>query len=243
MKKIISKTSIAIVCIILGIIVSIQYKTVNEVVGPGYLPNQKNKELAQELNRLQEQKKSLMNELNNLENKVKKYENEASEESDYVKELSKELLKYRMFAGYEAVEGPGIVITIDDPDYDTIYGNNMSQLVENHGLLLDIISYLNVTGAEAISINGLRYTSFSEILVAGNHLNFNNKPIGVPVEIKAIGPAQDLESSLRITGGIIDLMESYDFRIKIVQKDNITIPRYTEIKEFRYAEPVSTIGG
>ncbi|MBS4535408.1 DUF881 domain-containing protein [Clostridium sp. D2Q-14] len=238
MKNIASKTLIVAVCVLLGIIISIQYKTVNDVVGPDSIPSQKNKELVNELARLEEEKEGLMNELTNLENKIKKYESEASKESDYIKELSEELEKYRMFSGYEEVEGPGVEIVINEPEINDEYAHS-SSIVENYDYLLDIISYLNVTGSEAISINDLRYTSYSEMLIAGEHINFNNKPIGAPIKIKAIGPSDDIESALRISGGIINLMESYGFQIEIKKHDKLTIPRYTEIKELKYAKPIS----
>lgn len=238
MKNLVSKSLIVTVCVILGIIIAIQYKTVNSLVGPDFVPSQKNKELVNEISKSEEEKEALMNELTNLENKIQKYESEVSEESDYVKELSKELSKYKMFAGYSEVEGQGIEIIINNPDAEDSYGYPIS-IVEDYEYLLDIISYLNVTGSESIAINDLRYTSFTEMLMAGDHLNINNKPIGVPITIKSIGPADDLETALRMNGGIIDLMESYGYKIEINKKENIKIPRYTEIKEFKYAEPIS----
>lgn len=238
MKNLVSKSLIVTVCVILGIIIAIQYKTVNSLVGPDFVPSQKNKELVNQVSKVEEEKEALMNELTNLENKVQKYESEVSEESDYVKELSKELSKYKMFAGYTEVEGEGVEIIINDPDSDDAYGYPIS-IVEDYEHLLNIISYLNVTGSEAISINNLRYTSFSEMLMTGNHLTVNNKPIGSPIIIKTIGPADDLVTALTIKGGVIDLLESYGYKIEINKKENVKISRYTEIKEFKYAEPIS----
>ncbi|MGO1652604.1 DUF881 domain-containing protein [Senegalia sp. (in: firmicutes)] len=238
MKNLVSKSLIVTVCVILGIIIAIQYKTVNSLVGPDFVPSQKNKELVNQVSKVEEEKEALMNELTNLENKVQKYESEVSEESDYVKELSKELSKYKMFAGYTEVEGEGVEIIINDPDSDDAYGYPIS-IVEDYEHILNIISYLNVTGSEAISINNLRYTSFSEMLMTGNHLTVNNKPIGSPIIIKTIGPADDLVTALTIKGGVIDLLESYGYKIEINKKENVKISRYTEIKEFKYAEPIS----
>ncbi|MBS4540083.1 DUF881 domain-containing protein [Clostridium sp. D2Q-11] len=239
MKSWISKGLIIAVCILLGVIIAIQYKTVNSIVGQGFIPTQKNRELVEELTKLESEKETLMNELTNLENKVKKYENEASQESDYVKELSESLLKYKMFAGYKKVEGPGIEIKINNPEYNGEQ-TEYTTIVDYYSYLLDIISYLNVSGAEAISINDLRYTSFSEMTIAGDNINFNNKAIGVPIVIKAIGPVENFESTLGMSSSPIDLMEWYGFKIEMTKKDNITIPRYTEIKEFKYARPVSS---
>lgn len=239
-----SKIAILIVSMILGIILAIQFNTVKSIVGPGYLPVQRSKELAVELNNLQKEKENLLNELENLEKKVKQYESSASKENVYIEELSKELQKYRMFAGYERVQGEGIVLNIDDPKREIVYGDETSTIVENYDYLLQIISYLNVSGAEAISINGLRYTNYTEFLLAGNHLNINGVPISAPIEIKAIGPPEDMENALRLKGGVLDILKyGFEMQISLTQKKNIIIPRYTKIQEFRYAKPVENING
>jgi len=244
MKNFSSKFALGIVCIILGIILTIQYKTVNKTVGIGYLPTQKSKELSIELKKLQDDRDKLLNELNNLESKIKKYENEASEENVYIDELRKELEKYKMFAGYLDAEGPGITVTIDDPSMEILYGEelsfyeNYSLIVEYYDYILTIISNLNIADAEAISINDLRYTGFSELLSVGNHLNFNGVSIGTPIEIKAIGSPEELESAL-IHGGVIDIMENdLDFKITISRHENIKIPRYNGVDDLRYLKPV-----
>lgn len=245
MKNLKSKFAIGIVCIILGIILTIQYKTVNKTVGKGYLPTQKSKELSLELKKLQDKKEKLNNELSNLESRIKKYEDEASEENVYINELKKELEKYKIFAGYLDVKGPGIIITIDEPSVDIAYGDDLSYdngyslIVEYYDYILTIISNLNIAEAEAISINDLRYTGFSELLSIGNHLSFNGISIGAPIEIKAIGNPEELESALIYKGGILDIMENeLDFRINIRRQENIKIPGYKGLKELRYIKPV-----
>ncbi|MTI70759.1 MAG: DUF881 domain-containing protein [Firmicutes bacterium] len=235
-----SKIAIIVVSIILGIILSIQLKTLKKDSLNSHFPLQRNKELAAELNKLQEENNKLVNQANNLEDKIRKYESNVSEESDYINELSKELLKYRMFSGYEKLYGPGIVLSIDDPEGEVIYGEDTSFLVRNYQYLLQIISYLNATEAEAISINGLRYTAYSEFLRVDEHLSINGVSVTPPFEIKAIGDPDKLESALNLKGGIIyKLKNSYDMDIKINRKKSVNIPKYTKKKEFRYAEPAT----
>lgn len=239
MKDMKSKIAITLVCIILGIILAIQFKTVNKTIGSGKLPALRSKELAVELNKLIEEKETLENELGNLENLVRQYEKTASEENAIVEELSKERLKYRMFAGYESVNGPGIILTIDDPPVEVVFGDETSYIVDNFDYILYIISYLNASGAEAISINGQRYTAFTELLRVSDYLNINGVSIAPPIIIKAIGAPDDLESALRLKGGVVWELEYYsELEINITQEEDIEIPRYTKIKEFRYAKPI-----
>lgn len=243
MKKFTSKLAIGIVCIILGVILAIQYKTVNNTVGIGYLPTQKSKELSIELKKLQDEKEKIYKVLNGLEGKIKKYENEASKENVYIDELRKELEKYMMFAGFENVKGPGLIITIEEPENEIIYEEDNSffeesQIALYYDYILTIISNLNIADAEAISINDYRYTGFSELLNINGHLNFNGMAIAAPIEIKAIGNSEELESALIYKGGVIDILRNeLDFKITVTRKDEIDIPKYTGVKELKYAKP------
>lgn len=238
MKNLFSKSLIITVCVILGIIIAIQYKTVNTLVGPNFIPSQKNKELVNELSNLEKEKESLMNELKNLENEIRKHESKISKESDYVKELSKELDKYKMFTGYKEVEGKGVEIVINNPNSQDSYEYPIS-IEEDYDFILKIINDLNGTGIEAIAINDLRHTLFSKMIKVGEDLSFNSKPISAPIKIKAIGSLGDIQSVLTLSNGTIDKMESYGFEIEITEYDNIKIPRYFEIREFKYSKPVS----
>lgn len=245
MKKFYSSLSIGLVCLILGIIISIQFKTVNDTIGTGFLPNQKSKELAIELRKYQEDKDKLINELHNLEKNIKEFQDDATEDNTYLDGLSKELERYQIFAGLEDVKGPGLIITIEDEINENIFNENdiiieeTSSIIDYYDYILTIISNLNIAKAEAISINGLRYTSFSELLRVGSHLNFNGIAIGSPIEIKVIGPKENLEAALIYTDGVIDIMKNIlHFKINIETDDNIIITRYNRVIDLEYAKPV-----
>ncbi len=203
MKELKSKIAFVLVCVILGIIIAIQFKTVNETVGSGILPTKSAQQLTLELKKLKDEKEKLLEELNSLESKVKQYEKNAAEENVYIKNLMKELQRYRMFGGYEPVKGPGIIVVVNDPPIEVQFGDDTSIIVNNYDFLLEIVSNLNAAGAEAISINEQRYTGFTEIVPAGNHLEINGVSYGPPFIIKAIGEPKILESALRLKGGVI----------------------------------------
>ncbi|EOD01264.1 DUF881 domain-containing protein [Caldisalinibacter kiritimatiensis] len=231
-----SKVSIMFICIILGIVLAVQFKTINKATD-NVIPSQRAQQLAIELKAHKDEKDKLLKELQSLEARLKEYEKNASEESVYVKRLSQDIMKYKILAGYEDVHGPGVVIIIDDPPMDVQYGDTTSNLVYRYDMLLEIVSSLNAAGAEAISINDQRYTNFTEIIPVGNHININGVPFVPPFVIKAIGHMQTLESALNFPGGIIWRMKKLDFDVQIKTEKDIEIPRYTKNKEFKYAKP------
>ncbi len=107
--------------------------------------------------------------------------------------------------GYTQAKGPGVEVRIQE---DNLYPN-MSVLAENTEILHDVISYLNVADAEAIEINGERYTARTEILKVGSHININGISIGSPIVIRAIGDPDKLAAALDLKGGIIFAIENY----------------------------------
>lgn len=237
MKKTRDVLALVLVSVFLGLILSIQFKTINKSVGEGVLPTQRAQQLAIELKRVQAEKEAQSNRIEELENKIKLYEKGGIENNIYAETLYKDTLKYRMLAGYADLEGPGIILEINDPPVDIQYGDETGIAFE-YEIILQIVSVLNAADAEAISINDLRYTSYTEIVMAGNHLVINGVSTSAPIVIKAIGNPSTLESALSIKGGIVWNLRSYDYIVHLTQDNKVVIPKYRKIKELIYATPV-----
>ncbi|MCR2042889.1 DUF881 domain-containing protein [Anaerosalibacter massiliensis] len=237
MKKVEGRVAIALVCVFLGVILAIQFKTVSQTIGTGVLPTQKSQQLAIELKKIQEERDGLRKEIDDIEEKISQYEKGESEKNVYTENLYKDLEKYRMFAGYADLKGPGVVLEINDPPMDVQLGEE-SSIIDDYDIILQIISVLNASEAEAISINDQRYTAYTEVVRAGNHIEVNGVSVGAPIVIKAIGDPSLLESSLIFKGGILWYLENYsDYIVQLKQEKNIEIPKYRKTQEFTYAKP------
>lgn len=188
------------------------------------------------------EKTALMEELTEWEVRLKEYEISEADESFIIKNLNKDLEKYQIVSGYKTVEGPGVIITIDDPvhKYPDLTGD--SSIMYNYDLLLGIINKLNGAGAEAISINDQRYTSVTEIYYTSNSVLINSVPAIPPFIIKAIGNSESLEAALNIRFGIVqEMREMYNLQVAIKKENNIVIPRYNRTINFKYAKPLDTV--
>ena len=237
MKKIKEVSALLLVSIFLGVILSMQFKTVNKSVGDGVLPVQRAQQLAAELKKAQADRDAQSNMIVELEDKIKLYEKGEVDKNDYAAGLYEDTMKYRMLAGYTDLTGPGIVLEINDPPVDLQFGESYS-IVDEVDLILQIVSILNAAGAEAVSINDQRYTAFTEIERAGNHIEINGVSNSSPIIIKSIGNPDTLESALAIKRGIVWTLRSYDYIVHLTQDKNISIPRYRKVKDFIYAVPV-----
>ncbi|MCT4621336.1 MAG: DUF881 domain-containing protein [Marinisporobacter sp.] len=237
MKNIKAQLAMGLVCIVLGIVLTLQFKTVQNNLG-GVAPAQKAQELAVELKKMKEEKEALIGEVNSLEAKMKEIEEAESKKNVLVKNMSAELEKYKIISGLRKVEGPGVVVVVDDPPIDPEFSSD-SIIMYNYELLLSIINKLNDAGAEAISINGQRFVSRTEINLAGSNVNINAVPTAPPFVIKAIGNPDTLESTLNIRYGIVDYMKNNkNLQVSVKKQDEVVIPRYNEVIKFRYAKPV-----
>ncbi|NLY46434.1 MAG: DUF881 domain-containing protein [Tissierella sp.] len=240
MKRFKELSALILVSIFLGLILSIHFKTVNKTVGEGVMPTQRAQQLAAELKKVQSDRESLINRVSELETKIEQYEKSEVDKNVYAENLYKDAMKYRMLAGYVDLEGEGIVLEINDPPVDLQFGLGYT-IVDELDLILQVISMLNAADAEAISINDQRYTSFTEIVRAGNHIEINGVSNSSPIVIKAIGNPSTLESALSIKGGMIWYLRNLDYVVHIRQDKNISIPRYRKVKDFIYATPIEEV--
>lgn len=237
MKKHKNYIAMFLVSVFLGIILSIQLRTVNQTVGKGVFPIYRAQELATELKKVQSEKEAQLNRIDELEEKIKQYETSEADKSVYAENLYNDTMKYRMLAGYLDLEGPGVVVEINDPPVDLQFGEGFT-IIDDLQLILMVISVLNAAEAEAISINDHRYTSFTEIERAGSHIEINGVSTNSPIIIKAIGDSQKLESALNLKGGIVGLIRSYDYIVQVRKEPKVNISKYKKIKELIYSTPV-----
>lgn len=238
--KTITKSKIAItsVCIILGTMLTTQFRSIDEV-DTNIVSTQRSKQIAIEYKKLKTEKEKIVKEMDKLEKKVSQYEKDGSNKDPLLENLYEDIEKYKMLSGYKDVLGQGVVIEIDNPPADIQLGDGENIMVDHYTFLLEIISLLNAVDTEAISINNQRYTAFTEIVPAGNLLEINGTSFATPIVINAVGNAEDMENALRIKGGIIWLMEeAYNLRVNIYQKKDIIIPKYEKVKNFKYAQPI-----
>ncbi|MEA4961993.1 DUF881 domain-containing protein [Lutispora sp.] len=232
MKNIKMQLAIGVVCLVLGIMVAVQFKTVKNNVGP--VTEYRARELASQLKRITTDRDNLAALKNELEKKLRDYENAEAEGNSAAKFLSEELNKARVIAGLVDVEGPGITMIVDDLKFTEHYNYNIIDYTD----LLELVNELNAAGAEAISINGQRVISTTEIRQAGLHININTVKFAPPFTFKAIGDPKTLEAALRMRDGIVQMLADKGIAISITQEQSIVIKKYDGVIEKKFSKVV-----
>ncbi|QSQ09741.1 hypothetical protein H0A61_02121 [Koleobacter methoxysyntrophicus] len=231
---------ILILCFLLGIMLVSQFKSIDS--GVGIISIQRAQELTNELKNIKEERKALYEELNLLRQKMREYEEAAAQTDELAEALKKELERMRILAGITDVEGPGIIVLLDDSKIPHQVGENPNLFLIHDDDILKVVNELFAAGAEAVSINEQRLISTSEIRCVGPTISINNIKFSPPYVIKAIGNPKTLEASLKLRGGVIETLHAWGIEATIKIQENVLVPGYKGPIKFEYAQPAK-VGG
>ncbi len=219
---VIKALTISLIC--LGLMLAIQYKTQQVVLSD--LSQQSEETLVTLIRQLYDKQYQLTVERLDLNEQLAAYRESSEQEDSQAETLHNEIKKMAILNGTSAVEGPGLVINIESP----ISAED----------LIEIINDLWNSGAEAISVNDVRFTNYSNItdLQATKQITMDKEVLSPPYIIKAIGDPDTLNRGIQIPGGIIDeLVVYYNMEAEIMTRDDLELPaaRYTA-PQFSYAK-------
>lgn len=228
-----AQLSIAIVCIVLGIMLAIQFKTTERYEKSA--SGSRTEELTLALNTVTEERDVLAEEVVSLREKLEN----ARQTDQAMADLQEDIIRANLYAALIPIEGAGIIITLNDSTRILQAGENVgSDLVHDSDLLM-IVNELKASGAEAISINGERIVAMSEIRCAGTTILVNWNKIAPPFTIKAIGNPDMLESGVMIKGGYLESLKIHlGFPVNISKEERIEIPAYNGRVKFNYGSPL-----
>jgi len=195
--KIARNIAMTMVCVLLGIMLALQYKSINVNQSMANFENKRMDELKTELIKLQDQKDSLQVRLEELEKENQTYARVKAGDSEAAQQIQENLKNARIFAGLETVKGKGIIVTLDNNGFNSVEDYN----------ILDVVNELRASGAQAISVNEERIVAMTEIRGAGSYVMLNGRQYKAPFIIKAISDPDDLERSLTLMGGELELLE------------------------------------
>lgn len=226
-----AQISIAFVCIVLGIMISMQFRTA-EIYQQNLTPARVD-ELTRELSTMNAEKDALTEEVFSLREKL----TNVRDNDEAIKDMQTELQKAQISAGMVPVEGPGVILTLNDSALSMQPGDNPNaQIVHDYDLLV-LVNELKASGAEAIAVNGQRLTSMSEIRCAGTLILVNWTKIGPPFVIQAIGDPDMLESGLLLAGGHLEMLKYLGLQTNLQKSEKVSLPAYSQTMKMKYAVP------
>lgn len=238
---------IALISFILCFLITLQVRTIKQS-DSDILRLKNENELRDEINEWKDLYETATYKIKDLENKITEYKNNASTRDKTMSLLNDEIEDLKILAGLTELKGSGIIVTLDDTRainqiaVDAGFYDPNVFVIHDSDILL-VINELRAAGAEAISVNGQRITSATEIRCVGPVIQINGIRLTAPFKISAIGSPDTLASSLKLRGGIIDSIEQADIDVIIEKSDSIVIPKSDGVIEYKYATPVGEVEG
>lgn len=230
---------IGCMCLILTLGISVQIKTIKNIGTSTTGSNDIENKLKDEILKTKEKYDNLYNSLENAEIKLEEERTKATQNNGDLEELEKEITLGNKALGLTEVTGPGVIITLNDNQQsklDSFILDPNSVLVHDMDVIR-VINELKNSGAEAISINDQRITSTTAVECDGNVIKVNGVKVGTPFVIKAIGLPEYLTGGLTRYGGyLMYLKEERGIEVGINKPEKVTIPKYTGVIKFQYAE-------
>lgn len=149
-------------------------------------------------------------------------------------------------AAATAVRGPGLTVTITDPGVSKDLSDVSKERVEgSRQVILDrdlqsVVNSLWVSGAEAISVDGVRIGPNVTIRQAGGGILVDNQPISSPYEILAVGPPHGMADVFDRSPGLqrLRLLEaSYGVGVTVSSTDTVTVAAGS-VREINFAKGI-----
>ncbi len=149
-------------------------------------------------------------------------------------------------AAATAVRGPGLKITVTDPGMTEDLSDVSKQRVPGSPqVILDrdlqlVVNSLWVSGAEAISVGGVRIGPNVTIRQAGGGILVDNQPISSPYVIDAVGPPHAMQDLIERSAALqrLRLLEtSYGVGLSVSGSETLTVPAGA-IRDVNFAKQI-----
>jgi uncharacterized protein YlxW (UPF0749 family) len=229
------QTAMVIPLAIIGFLVVTQIRTEWLIRRTLRIPSTQLEELAFVLREQERHRAALETQVVELRARLVEYERVSAEGLTAVIQLNRALQELRTLAGVTPLEGPGVVITLNDSTRAPRPGDDPNKTILHYSDLAAVVAELWAAGAEAVSINGERIVAGTGISCVGTTILCNTKRLAPPYVITAIGDGPRLDAHLRTPGGVVDQLVSFDFPVKVTAAPKVEVPAYRGTFRFEYA--------
>lgn len=230
--------ALSVVCILLGLVVTLQLKSITKINLRNDSQLLRAEQLQIELKSEQEKNEALYEQLIRYKDEIDSYRNSATQTDGYAKVIAQSLINAELLAGITDVRGQGVVVTMKDSANINTGGLSDSYFVIHDEDIQKVINELRSAGAEAISLNGERVVSTTAIRCVGSVVSVNDTKYSAPYVIRAIGNAETIENALLMRQGVVDVLTQWGIEIDIKKEADMIIHGYSGATSPVYAQPV-----
>lgn len=221
-----------LICFILGLLMVVQLRTQSQKTR---LSTARSEFLLGLYEDTEARRRALEREVASLREELAK----AAEGRSLLTGMTEAVERARVQAGLTELTGPGITVTLNDSEREARPGQDQDMYVIHDEDLLLVVNELLAAGAQGIAINDQRWTSRTEVRCAGPTASINRTRITAPFVIRAVGDPDTLENSLKMRGGVLEVLRTWGIRVRIERSDSMVLPGYAGSLEYEFARPVN----
>jgi uncharacterized protein YlxW (UPF0749 family) len=214
---------IGILTLLLGFAFAVQVRSADT---PQVLAGAREEDLVRILDELNAREERLRGQIAEQRTALEQLTNTDSQSATALDEARRRAEAIGILNGTVAARGPGLRMTIGDPDGVV--------RVED---LLDAIEELRGAGAETMQLDGVRVAVSTAITGQPRHLLVDGRPIPAPYEFLVIGSPQDMETAMNIPGGVVQRITGLGGTVRISQLPEVSVDALRPLDTPQYASP------
>jgi uncharacterized protein YlxW (UPF0749 family) len=190
---------------------------------------------------LESEQETLKKQIGELRSALAARLNEQVSNTVLLRDINVQLEREKNAAGLVAVQGPGVVVTLNDSSHGVVApGADANQYLVHEYDLRDVVNLLWAAGAEAIAVNDERLVATSSIYCAGSTVIVNATRLSPPYVVRAIGPAAAMDEYLHNPAFLPELrkrVKLYGLEFKVASAEKISLGAYEGSIAVKYAKP------
>lgn len=168
----------------------------------------------------------LQSQLSDLEAAKQRLSDSGSNNAAARAEAQRQADALAVLTGTEPAHGPGVSVTITDPQH-ALHAED----------LLDVVEELRGAGAEVIQFGPVRIGASSAFTDDPDGVQLDQTAIGSPYTVLAIGDPKTLDTALNITGGVVNSVHAVGGQVSVTEQDTVSITAIRGVSTPKYATP------
>jgi uncharacterized protein YlxW (UPF0749 family) len=214
---------IGVLTLLLGFAFAVQVRNVGD---DQLLAGAREEDLVRILDDLNAREERLREQIADQRSALQQLSSSDSRSATALEEARKRATAIGILNGTLAAQGPGLTMTVRDPD-DAVRVAD----------ILDAIQELRGAGAETMQIDGVRVGVSTAVTGNPGSLMIDGRPITTPYEFVVIGSPQNMETAMNIPGGVVPRFTSRGASVDIVQSDQVVVDALRPLDTPQYASP------
>lgn len=161
-----------------------------------------------------------------LEENLRQLQNSGDRSAAAREQAAEEAQALGILLGTLPATGPGVTVTVSDPD-GKLTGED----------LLDIVEELRGAGAEAIQFGAVRVSTSTAFAGDGGSVDVDGAHLAPPYRVIAIGDAKKLDTALNIPGGVAAAVRAAGGELAVAERGKVSITATRALTKPKYAKP------